>query len=167
MDFKQSLINSSYLLQLDRYGTIHFSNQPNIKEQENIKNCLYEPDQIKFFELINKLTQSNKPAHLQIPLALASQVDHYDLEIQMDPISRTYLILGKNIESSRRLKNWLHEIQNNANVGGWEFCLTNEVLIWSDQTYRTHELPINSKILLSTAISFYNENDREKLEKAF
>jgi PAS domain S-box-containing protein len=55
-------------------------------------------------------------------------------------------------------------VQEIAKVGGWELDLESENVIWTDQTYKIHEVPVGFKIKKELAIEFYVEEDRSRIE---
>jgi PAS domain S-box-containing protein len=59
------------------------------------------------------------------------------------------------------------ELEVMANIGWWCFYVEKGELIWSDQTYRIHNVPIGQKIEVDSAINFYIEKDRSIIEEAF
>lgn len=50
-----------------------------------------------------------------------------------------------------------------AKIGGWELCLHNMQLSWSEEACRIHDLPPEQKITLEQAIQFYLPEAREQL----
>lgn len=46
-----------------------------------------------------------------------------------------------------------------AKIGGWSILLSSNELSWTQETYKIHELPLNSKINIQTAINFYHPED--------
>jgi rsbT co-antagonist protein RsbR len=58
-------------------------------------------------------------------------------------------------EDARRFAVLLQQTQALAKVGGWELdCRTME-LFWTEETYRIHDVPIDHKPVVETAIAFY------------
>ncbi|WP_312792608.1 response regulator [Sphingobacterium sp.] len=54
-----------------------------------------------------------------------------------------------------------------ARIGGWEYCLEDGNISWSDMTKEIHEVPIDFKPTLESALSFYKEGiSRTKIQKA-
>ncbi len=57
-------------------------------------------------------------------------------------------------------------VQEIAKVGGWELDVTTGKVIWTDQTYIIHEIPLGIKIQKELAIEFYVEEDRPRIQRA-
>ncbi len=53
-----------------------------------------------------------------------------------------------------------------ARVGGWELDTATSEVIWTEETYRIHEVPFDYKPPLQKAINFFHPEDRGRLEKA-
>ncbi|MCP4714213.1 MAG: response regulator [Deltaproteobacteria bacterium] len=53
-----------------------------------------------------------------------------------------------------------------ANIGGWALDVKTEEFIWTEETYRIHEVPLDHKPQLEEAINFYHPADRPKLKTA-
>ena len=61
----------------------------------------------------------------------------------------------------------LDELEKTANIGTWELDLQTERLVWSDQTKRIHEVPLDYEPKLEQGINFYKEGEsREMIAKA-
>lgn len=61
----------------------------------------------------------------------------------------------------------LNKTEQIARVGGWEYDLENERLLWTDMTYELHEVPYNYSPTISKALDFYYGDSRQKIEAAF
>ena len=53
-----------------------------------------------------------------------------------------------------------------AKVGGWEFDPKKKELRWTPQTYHIHEVPLDHRLSLAEALSFFHPEDRQNLEMA-
>ncbi len=70
-------------------------------------------------------------------------------------------------ERSRQRNEELLEATNRlASVGGWELDLTTMELLWTEQTCRIHEVPIDFRPDLESAIAFYAPDGRRAIEAA-
>lgn len=54
-------------------------------------------------------------------------------------------------------------VQEIAKVGGWELDIESGAVIWTDQTYKIHEVPIGVRIEKNLAIEFYIDEDRPRI----
>ncbi|WP_289032970.1 EAL domain-containing protein [uncultured Roseibium sp.] len=58
----------------------------------------------------------------------------------------------------------LKQIESLAKIGAWRLDRNTNVLTWSDQVYRLHDLPIGTPLDLEMALSFYPESARAEVE---
>jgi PAS domain S-box-containing protein len=72
----------------------------------------------------------------------------------------------ENEEALKKNKALLDATGRMARVGGWELETGTLEVIWTDETYRIHELPPDHKPPLSEAIDFFHPEDRPVLERA-
>ncbi|UVE52248.1 PAS domain S-box protein (plasmid) [Haloferax larsenii] len=66
-----------------------------------------------------------------------------------------------------RHQNLLRQLQEVAEIGGWEVDFRTDELTWTEKTYEIHRLPADADIDLSDAIEFYHPDDREAIRDAF
>ena len=69
-------------------------------------------------------------------------------------------------EELERSKALLDVTGKMAKVGGWELDIRTLAINWTEETYRIHELPTDSRPILEDAINYYHPEDRPKLENA-
>jgi diguanylate cyclase (GGDEF)-like protein/PAS domain S-box-containing protein len=69
-------------------------------------------------------------------------------------------------EELRRQTDLLKFTNKLAAVGGWEFILPTQQLLWSEQVYHIHGLPVGTPIDVKQAIDFYAPEDRLKIQAA-
>lgn len=65
-----------------------------------------------------------------------------------------------------KLQALLNDTGRMAKVGGWELDAQTLEVSWTEETYRIHEVPFDSKPSLEEAINFFHPEDREKLTQA-
>lgn len=74
---------------------------------------------------------------------------------------------GRALEQElRRKKAFLNRTDRLAGVGGWELDLTNNTVIWSDETCRIHEVPVGYHPSLEEALEFYAPEARPVIQEA-
>lgn len=73
----------------------------------------------------------------------------------------------KLVNDLQREKALLDEIQDIAQVGGWQFDLNTNELYWSEETYRIYGYSIGETITPEQAISHYSGSDRELIAQDF
>lgn len=73
---------------------------------------------------------------------------------------------SREITERKRLENLLKDTNKLASVGGWEFDINSGELFWTDEVYRIHELPVDSKLDVEEAINFYTKEDQEVITDA-
>lgn len=66
-------------------------------------------------------------------------------------------------EENNELQRINEAVQEMAKVGGWEFAVNSERVVWTDQTYKIHEVPPSVEIKIDLAIEFYVEEDKERI----
>ncbi|MBL4712542.1 MAG: PAS domain-containing protein [Gammaproteobacteria bacterium] len=69
-------------------------------------------------------------------------------------------------ESLKRSQSLLNATGRMAKVGGWELDAVTSDVIWTDETYRIHEMPIDSTPSLNEAFDCYHADDRPTVETA-
>lgn len=72
--------------------------------------------------------------------------------------------LIKTLEGKNQL---LNEIEQMANVGGWEYNVDDESLYWTDETYRIYGLDPHSSVTPDQGISFYSGDSQQQIREAF
>lgn len=65
--------------------------------------------------------------------------------------------VAKDITDKKELENLFKKTNELARIGGWEFDLQNNTILWSDITKEIHEVAPNYVPDLETAIDFYKE----------
>ncbi len=75
------------------------------------------------------------------------------------------LMTFSDISERVRLDAMVQDMQQTAKVGAWEYFPDNDRLIWTDEVYRIHDLPIGSSIDLKRVAGCYDEADRRVYEK--
>lgn len=69
-------------------------------------------------------------------------------------------------EDARRVKALLDRTGHLAHVGGWELDIATQRLVWTDETFRIHDLPPGEMPTLEDAIAFYAPEARESIAVA-
>lgn len=64
-----------------------------------------------------------------------------------------------------KLLSLANSVQEIANVGGWELDAESGSCIWTEQTYKIHEVPTSVPITVELGISFYIEEDQPRIQK--
>src|SRR5215831_5881035 len=75
------------------------------------------------------------------------------------------LMAFADISERVRLDLMLQDMQATAKVGAWEFLPDNDRLIWTDEVYRIHDLPVGSSIDLRRVMKCYDLSDQSVREK--
>jgi hypothetical protein len=60
----------------------------------------------------------------------------------------------------------LQETGRMAKVGGWQFDVASQELVWTEAVYRIHEVELTYKPSVSKAIAFYTPTSRPIIEQA-
>ena len=64
----------------------------------------------------------------------------------------------------RRSRTLLEQTERTAQVGGWEYDVGEDTLLWTTETYRIHGLSPNEEVDVSEALSFYHPEDRSLIQ---
>ncbi|ELZ80583.1 putative light and redox sensing histidine kinase [Haloferax larsenii JCM 13917] len=66
-----------------------------------------------------------------------------------------------------RHRNLLRQLQEVAEIGGWEVDFRTDELTWTEKTYDIHRLTTDADINLSDALEFYHPDNRDSIREAF
>ena len=66
----------------------------------------------------------------------------------------------------RRHRDFLQDIQDIADIGGWELDLRTDRLRLTDEIYRILELPLGTELSIDDALEFYHPEDVERIQEA-
>jgi PAS domain S-box-containing protein len=69
-------------------------------------------------------------------------------------------------EALKKSEAFLNEVGRIAKVGGWEFDTDTLEQVWTEETYRIHELGPDFRPTVSSGIAFYLPSSRPAIEKA-
>lgn len=73
----------------------------------------------------------------------------------------------KKIEKEKKRDQYLLEATGKmAKLGGWEFDVKKNILYWTEEVYRIHELPVGSEVDVENAINFYAPEARPLIQNA-
>ena len=86
---------------------------------------------------------------------------------------RRVVISHENITRRKKAENALYD-QNAlldstgriANIGGWKLDTRSQTVLWTKETYRIHDVPLDYEIELENAIHFYHPDDRKEVSDA-
>ena len=96
-----------------------------------------------------------------------SWVSHPNIEQGITyAIARDITKWKENEKELKRGKALLDAVGRMARVGGWELDTATLEVIWTEETYRIHEVPFDYKPSLREAINFFHPEDIGRLEKA-
>jgi PAS domain S-box-containing protein len=70
------------------------------------------------------------------------------------------LMTFADISERVRLDVMVNDMQQTAKVGAWEYLPDNDRLIWTDEVYRIHDMPIGGSLDLKRVIAYYDEADQ-------
>ena len=68
-------------------------------------------------------------------------------------------------EAFEKNKTLLYATGRMARVGGWELDAKTLEVLWTEETYRIHEVPLDHKPPLQEAINFFHPEDQERLSQ--
>lgn len=76
------------------------------------------------------------------------------------------VVVFQDITPQKKLERLLNQTQELSRIGGWEYHLESGDVIWTDEVYRIHEIPIGEEIEVEKAISYYAPEGRSVIEAA-
>ncbi len=85
-------------------------------------------------------------------------LEKFNLELEKKVDERT-----SELKKSKELLNITSKL---AKVGGWELDLNTQKLIWTEETYRIHDIDINVELSARDAFNFYDENSSAIISQA-
>ncbi len=92
------------------------------------------------------------------------------IPIFVEGIYQGHLWQYTDVTEQNKLIDLIRETQAMALVGGWEVDLQTNTLMWTDEVYRIHELPLGSPVDVEQAINYYHPDSipvlREALDRA-
>ncbi len=73
------------------------------------------------------------------------------------------LITGTDLSEVTEAQELLNSIQANLEIGSWRLDLRTNQVIWSDQVYKIHKVPLGTPAGKIMAINFYAPHERERI----
>ena len=105
------------------------------------------------------------------PLDGADRLDETDRE-DTDDIGE-YVVADRGVAERtqreaelRRHRDFLQDIQDIADIGGWELDLRTDRLQLTDEIYRILELPLETELSIDDALEFYHPDDVDRIQEA-
>ena len=80
--------------------------------------------------------------------------------------SSPHYCVAQDVTERVRMERLLAETGRLAQIGGWEIDVRTKRTLWSEETYRIHEVPVGAPLDLETALDFYPSSTRAKVEAA-
>jgi len=69
-------------------------------------------------------------------------------------------------EELRKSQSLLSEIEKIGKVGGWEFSMDTEKLVWTEEIYHLHEVDLTFEPTIGEAVNFYAPTSKPIIEQA-
>jgi len=79
-------------------------------------------------------------------------------------LRQPFNLIFKELKEKAELLNLTQQI---AKIGGWDYDLAIDKMIWTDEVYRIREIPLEYQADLEQALKFYTENSAQKFRKTF
>jgi len=76
-----------------------------------------------------------------------------------------FLAFRYDITQRKELELLNRQIQDINKIGGWKLNIETMIPDWTEETYKVHELEIGTKVDVNKAISYYAENERERISQ--
>ena len=110
---------------------------------------LFSPDQAPVLESLAAVAEDL--------LALHSK------NLQTADLNEALALQTEKLQTSDRL---FRQAERIAKIGFWELELESNSLIWSDEVYAIHEVPLHEPVDVAKAVRFYDSNDRPLVQQA-
>src|SRR5690606_13802553 len=87
-----------------------------------------------------------------------------------DALLSSFLDITERKKNERDLKNkdrLLENLSDISKIGGWEYLIADDELIWTKQTYLIYNIKLGEKITLEDSIDYFHPDDREIINNYF
>lgn len=117
-----------------------------------------------------------------LPMLEVEKLQLYKLKVVILPLIVTAALLvalayeKSRVHNEEKLTSALKQIENSeyhlnetskmAKIGGWSLNIATQEIWWSKETFRIHDLPVDSKVDVADAIKFYAEEARPVITAA-
>lgn len=163
---------------VDLLGEVTYWNQGSTKifgytEQEmvgsNIRKIAPEFDSDK---ILNNLHNNPRPYKYQWNYTHEdgrSVIIELSTDILFDANNKVAGIIttAMDITHTAKLERLILHTNNAGKIGGWEIDLNKNVPLWTDETYKIHDIEIGKPITMDEAFSYYHPDTRPMLEEVF
>ncbi|WP_163339795.1 AAA family ATPase [Desulfopila sp. IMCC35008] len=119
--------------------------------------------------LLGKVLSINRPGTDDLIWVLVNAFPELDNTGQLLQVIVTFVDvteLRQALEALRKSEALLNETGRSGKIGGWEINLNNQVLAWTEETFRIHELPPSRQPDIAEAINYYHSDDRSMISSA-
>ncbi|MFD1587361.1 PAS domain S-box protein [Halorientalis brevis] len=83
------------------------------------------------------------------------------------PEARDITALKEREEELEQKREFLAQIQEVADIGGWEYDSRTDTMRWTEEVYRIHGMPLDYEPTVEEGIDFYHPGDRATIRDAF
>jgi PAS domain S-box-containing protein len=135
---------------------------------------LFQKDEHKVvFDNIGKIIQDGTQKARFETIALHKEGNQIHVRIHASVLKdsnnklRTLVAFIENITPEKRIEQLFQTTEQMAQMGGWEYNPHSDELYWTDQVYRIHEVPLEERISVEKALSFYLPEDKKRINELF
>lgn len=139
-----------------------FNLYKDINDAKHLRQLLKNNNKIKNFEV--ELYNKNKENIVVLMSSTRFKFREYDaiLSIILDITERK-----KQEQELRNKDRLLEELCNTSKTGAWEYNLATNILTWSSETYKIHDIEQGSNIELSDMTKYYHPDDIDLFTEHF
>lgn len=73
---------------------------------------------------------------------------------------------SRDVTQNKRLRTILEDTQSMAHVGGWEYNLETDELVWTNEVFNIHDLPSTNQITLKEWMNYFSESSLQQFKDA-
>jgi PAS domain S-box-containing protein len=137
-------------------------------QSDDYSELFFQPDQVSTDTLPDGTPLRFKRADgSTVPIDMVSNYVEIDDQQYRLGIVRDITDRRERIRELERKRDFLQQIQEAVNLGGWEGILDSELNVWSEEAYRILGLPQDTEPTAEAAIECFHPEDRPTIESAF
>jgi PAS domain S-box-containing protein len=136
---------------------------------------IHEEDKEKTIQTTSQLIKENTKSFNFINRIRSKEGQFYTFSWNVSPDSKRQLFycIVKDISKENEMQNkllesdrLLKETQSIAKTGSWKYCYRTDQCLWSEESYRMHDIPTNQTIRINSIVKLYSSENHMPLRRA-